>query len=56
MSEKCIIYRPLKHEKRLKTGVRTELSVDPIILKTFTSPLRFWINSIQNFCFFIPFF
>ena len=40
MSEECIIYRSLKHQKRLKTKVRTELSVDARMLKTLTSLLR----------------
>ena len=41
MSEKYIIYRPLKHQKELKTinGVRTKLSVAARMLETLTSPL-----------------
>ena len=38
MSIKCIIYRPLKHQKRLR--VTTKLSVDARMLKALTSPLR----------------
>ena len=40
LPEKCIIYRSLKHRKRLKT---------------LTSSLGSWINFILNFCSFILF-
>ena len=38
MSEKCIIYRSLRHPKRLKR-VRNKFSVDPRMLKTYPSKL-----------------
>ena len=45
MSEKCIIYKPLKHQKRLqKVSVGTKLSVDARMLKNLTSHLKSWIN------------
>ena len=40
LSEKCIIFRSFKHQKRLKIMVRTKLSVDARMIKTLTSPLR----------------
>ena len=49
MSEKCIIYRPLKHQKRLKTRVETKLSVDARTLETSTSPLSLELILISIF-------
>ena len=55
MSEKCIIYRPLKHQKRLKQlrEVRAKLSVDTRMLKTLTSPLRLILISTFVFLLFL---
>ena len=55
MSKICIIYRPLKHQKRLKPRVRTKLSLDAKMPETLISPLRSGINFIWQFCSFILF-
>ena len=53
MSEKCIIYRPLKHQKRLLREVRAKLSVDTRMLKTLASPLRLILISTFVFLLFL---
>ena len=51
-SEKCIIYRPLKHRKRVKIVQGWNLTFCwRKMLKTLTSPRWSWNNCIQHFCF-----
>ena len=48
VSEKCKIYRPLKHQERLKNSfvLKTRLSVDAKMKRILSSHLRSWINFI----------
>ena len=51
MSEKWIIYRLSKYQKKVKQlRVRTKLSVDARTLETLTSPLR---STVRSFVLFI---